>query len=140
MSQVVQVFREPVPSYLLTVTDLAEGESTKPGSFHRPGSFKGAVFNSNSSNKVNRNAFKLTWSVEEGEGEKDKSSGEEAGSLTLVAQDEHMKKQWVTTLQKAIAAAVLAQPASPVFDLVDALNMLPKPPTPKQKPSSPPRR
>lgn len=132
---VVQVFREPVPTHALAVLDLAEGESTKPGSFHRPGSFKGSVFPANTS-KVNRNAFRLTWVVEEGE-EREKG-GEEGGGLTLVAGDEHTKRQWVATLSKAIAAAVAARPASPVFDLVDALNNT-KPPTPKAKPGSPRR-
>ena len=135
VGQVVQVFREPVPVHALAVADLAEGESTKPGSFHRPGSFKGAVFPANAS-KVNRNAFRLTWVVEEGE-EREKG-GEEGGGLTLVAMDEHTKRQWVATLAKAIAAAVAARPASPVFDLVDALNNT-KPPTPKAKPGSPRR-
>jgi hypothetical protein len=126
---VVQVFREPVPTHRLTVSD--EGESVaKTGSFHRPGSFKGAVFNNHQGSKANKNAFRLTWSVEEGE--KEKHTGEEAGSLTLIAVDEHTKRQWVGTLHKAIAAAVAAQPASPVFDLMDALDNT-KPPTPKTR-------
>ena len=131
IGQVVQVFREPVATHRLEVTDLSEGEVAKPGSFHRPGSFKGAVFNSSGSKTV-KNAFRLNWSPDDKE---EKEKGEEVGSITLVAGDEHTKKQWVSVLQKAITIAVAAQPASPVFDLVDALNNT-KPPTPK-KPVSP---
>jgi len=131
VGQVVQVFREPVATHRLEVTDLSEGEVAKPGSFHRPGSFKGAVFNSSGSKTV-KNAFRLNWSPDDKE---EKEKGEEVGSITLVAGDEHTKKQWVSVLQKAITTAVAAQPASPVFDLVDALNNT-KPPTPK-KPVSP---
>merc|ERR1719209_1692269 len=127
VGQVVQVFREPVATHRLEVVDLSEGEIIKPGSFHRPGSFKGAVFNSSGSKAV-KNAFRLNWSPEEGE---EKEKGEEAGSITLVAGDEHTKRQWVSVLQKAIASAIAAQPASPVFDLVDALNNT-KPPTPRK--------
>merc|ERR1719447_1389954 len=131
VGQVVQVFREPVATHRLEVTDLSEGEVAKPGSFHRPGCFKGAVFNSSGSKTV-KNAFRLNWSPDDKE---EKEKGEEVGSITLVAGDEHTKKQWVSVLQKAITTAVAAQPASPVFDLVDALNNT-KPPTPK-KPVSP---
>lgn len=127
VGQVVQVFREPVETHRLEVVDLSEGEIIKPGSFHRPGSFKGAVFNSSGSKAV-KNAFRLNWSPEDGEKEE---KGEDTGSITLVAGDEHTKRQWVSVLQKAIASAIAAQPASPVFDLVDALNNT-KPPTPRK--------
>ena len=87
VGKVVQVLRDPLPTHNLTCTDLADGSesgASKPGSFHR-------AFTTNS--HANRNAFRV-WV----EGE----AGEEAGH-TLVAPDEHTKRQWVTTVRTHLA-------------------------------------
>jgi len=91
IGKVVQVIREPIPTSNLVCTDLADGEAVKPGSFHR-------AF---SNQTTNRNAFRVTWGDDicHSDIERDQSNDR---SHTLVAPDEHTKRQWVTTIQKAI--------------------------------------
>jgi len=93
IGKIVQVYREPIPTSSLVCTDLADGEAVKPGSFHR-------AFSNQSTNK---NAFRVSWvgcdemATPSGANE---SSTEQ--SHTLVAPDEHTKRQWVATIQKTI--------------------------------------
>jgi len=94
IGKVVQVYREPIPTPSLICYDLADGEAVKPGSFHR------AFSNQN----TNRNAFRVSWNESDeslcaADSGRDHSSER---SHTLVAPDEHTKRQWVSTIQKVI--------------------------------------
>jgi len=90
IGKVVQVFREPILMEYLQCQDLADGEALKSGSFHRH-------FSNQNSNK---NAFRV-WSSNENVEENNEKSH------TLVAPDEHIKRQWVITIQKTVESAVL---------------------------------
>jgi len=102
IGKVVQVYREPIPTTSLICTDLADGEAVKPGSFHR------AFSNQNTS----RNAFRVSWAdfddlAPVADTARDHSTER---SHTLVAPDEHTKRQWVATIQKTIQKVQTSQP------------------------------
>jgi len=82
IGRVIQVYRDPIPLPCLGCTDIADGEATKPGSFHRAFTNQGH----------NRNAFRVFWTTED----------EEGSSHTLVAPDEHTKRQWVTVITRTV--------------------------------------
>jgi len=87
--KVTQVYREPIPVVNLLCQDLTDGESSnRPGSFHR-------AFTNQTTSK---NAFRVS------NGEVfDAENNDRA--ITLLAADEHTKKQWMTAIQKAITRA-----------------------------------
>jgi len=89
IGKVVQVFREPIHMEYLQCEDLVDGEATKQGSFHRHFSNQNA----------NKHAFKV-WSSNDND-----DVGNEK-SHTLVAPDEHIKRQWVTIIQKTVESIV----------------------------------
>eukprot|EP00092_Neocalanus_flemingeri_P040148 GFUD01043732.1.p1 GENE.GFUD01043732.1~~GFUD01043732.1.p1 ORF type:complete len:829 (-),score=244.19 GFUD01043732.1:674-3160(-) len=94
IGKVVQVYREPIPTNSLVCTDLADGEAVKPGSFHRAFS---------STQNTSRNAFRVSWSdYEESMVTNTVRDPSTERSHTLVAPDEHTKRQWVATIQKTI--------------------------------------
>lgn len=103
IGKVVQVYREPIPTNHLICTDLADGEAVKPGSFHRAFS---------SSQNTSRNAFRVSWNDTEDLTVADTSSRDHSSerSHTLVAPDEHTKRQWVATIQKTIQKVQTSQP------------------------------
>jgi len=105
IGKVVQVYREPIPTTNLVCTDLADGEAVKPGSFHR------AFSNQNTS----RNAFRVSWNdCEDSAPSADTARDHSAErSHTLVAPDEHTKRQWVATIQKTIQKVQTSQPDGP---------------------------
>jgi len=84
IGRIIQVYRDPIPLPCLGCQDIADGEAVKPGSFHR-------AFTNQSHNK---NAFRVYWSSQAEE--------DDASSHTLVAPDEHTKRQWVSTITKTI--------------------------------------
>jgi len=102
IGKVVQVYREPIPTTSLVCTDLADGEAVKPGSFHR-------AFSTTSN--TSRNAFRVSWSDYEdsmmANSARDPSTER---SHTLVAPDEHTKRQWVATIQKTIQKVQASEP------------------------------
>ena len=89
VGKVTQVYREPLPTCHLVCQDLTDGETSgasRPASFHR-------AFSHQSGSK---NAFRVYVVGLEAEQEApDKTH-------TLLAADEHTKKQWVSVIQKAI--------------------------------------
>jgi len=88
IGKITQVYREPIPTPNLVCVDLTDGESSsnRPGSFHR-------AFTTQSTNK---NAFRVS------NGECfDAENNDRA--ITLLAADEHTKKQWVSAISKTIA-------------------------------------
>jgi len=101
IGKVVQVYREPIPTNNLLCIDLADGEAVKPGSFHR------AFSNQNTS----RNAFRVSWNDLDAQQTIPESSRDHSSerSHTLLAPDEHTKRQWVTTIQKTIQKAQTTQ-------------------------------
>ena len=90
-----QVYRDPVPAASLVCHDLTDGAgaaseagAARPGSFHR-------AFTSQNTNK---NAFRVSH------GECfDAENNDRA--ITLMAADEHSKKQWVSAIQKTVTKA-----------------------------------
>eukprot|EP00088_Acartia_fossae_P003104 TRINITY_DN11289_c0_g1_i1.p1 TRINITY_DN11289_c0_g1~~TRINITY_DN11289_c0_g1_i1.p1 ORF type:complete len:782 (+),score=224.45 TRINITY_DN11289_c0_g1_i1:47-2392(+) len=108
IGRVIQVYRDPIPLSCLGCQDIADGEAVKPGSFHR-------AFTNQSHNK---NAFRVYWCSHNSDSQQDQEE-EESSSHTLVAQDEHTKRQWVTTITKTIEQ----------LDRTDMANA-PKPSTP----------
>jgi len=95
LGKVTQVYREPIPTCHLVCHDLIDGDtsatSRQGGSFHR-------AFTNQAASK---NAFRVQVAGLETEQE-----GTEKAH-TLLAADEHTKKQWVTVIQKAILKAHL---------------------------------
>jgi len=85
IGRVIQVYRDPIPLSCLGCQDIADGEAVKPGSFHR-------AFTNQSHNK---NAFRVFWISQEQE-------DDDGSSHTLVAPDEHTKRQWVSIINKTI--------------------------------------
>ena len=106
IGKVVQVYREPIPTNNLLCIDLADGEAVKPGSFHR-------AFSNQS---TSRNAFRVSWNDSEDHPTVPESGREQSSerSHTLLAPDEHTKRQWVTTIQKTIQKVQTSQPDGPV--------------------------
>jgi len=106
IGKVVQVYREPIPTNNLLCIDLADGEAVKPGSFHR------AFSNQNTS----RNAFRVSWNDCEDQSSMPESARDHSieRSHTLLAPDEHTKRQWVSTIQKTIQKVQTSQPDGPV--------------------------
>jgi len=96
LGKVTQVYREPIPTSHLVCQDLTDGENStganRQGSFHR-------AFSNQAGSK---NAFRVQLvGLETEEETSDKGH-------TLVAGDEHTKKQWVTVIQKTILKAHLS--------------------------------
>jgi len=108
IGKVIQVYRDPIPLVCLGCLDITDGEAVKPGSFHR-------AFTNQAHN---RNAFKVFWTTTTEE-------EEEGSSHTLVAPDEHTKRQWVTVITKAVSK----------LDRTDAKPEPPKPTTPVTTPT-----
>lgn len=92
--KILQVYKDPIPLSQLECIDLTDGEGGKQGSFHR-------AF---SSQNTCKNAFKVSW--REAEEQMQEVTTHPWKTHTLVAPDEHIKRQWVTTINKAIEAAM----------------------------------
>jgi len=104
VGRVVQVYRDPIPMDSLRCQDLADGEAVKPGSFHRSFSNQGG----------SKNAFRVWSEIEDGE-----------KSHSLSAPDEHIKKQWVTIIQKTIASLTRSETDNNSISVISS--------TPKQR-------
>ena len=94
VGKVTQVYREPIPTCHLICQDLTDSDTSaaaRQGSFHR-------AFSSQAASK---NAFRVQTAGQDVDQE-----GADKGH-TLLAADEHTKKQWVTVIQKAIVKAHL---------------------------------
>jgi len=92
VGKILQVYKDPIPLQLLDCQDMADGEGGKQGSFHR-------AFSSSAS--TNRNAFKVSWKLSDGESATEGTT-QPWRTHTLLAPDEHIKRQWVSTINKAI--------------------------------------
>jgi len=94
--KIIQVYKDPIPLVQLECIDLTDGEGGKQGSFHR-------AF---SSQNTSKNAFKVSWRADDEELQE--VTTHPWKTHTLMASDEHQKKQWVTAINKAIETAVNA--------------------------------
>ena len=91
VGKVTQVYREPIPTSHLVCQDLTDGETgaaSRPASFHRAFSHQVG----------SKNAFRVSCAV----GRPDTDQETPDKTHTLLAADEHTKKQWVSVIQKSI--------------------------------------